>query len=106
MSRLGIETYAPPPRVDFDPHNQEHLTALALLQLHGRQHPTLRFKLDPTKYSNVYMAIIDSFIKKTLPESVLNQALEYAESRKPLVVGTIVDLPGQPRIRLIEKEEA
>lgn len=106
MSLLGIETFAPPPRVEFDPHNSEHLTALALLQLHGRQHPTLRFKLDPTKYGNVYMALIDRYLQVALPESVLNQALAYAESRKPLVIGTIIDSPTQPRIRLIEKEEA
>lgn len=31
--------------VDFDPKNPEHVAAFIALTVHGRQHPTLRFRL-------------------------------------------------------------
>lgn len=91
MSCLGIETYYPPPRVDFDPDNPEHLIALALLQFHGRQHPTIRFKIDPTKYGNVPTALVDLYLKHRLPKDIQESASSYADSHKHLVVGTIIE---------------
>jgi hypothetical protein len=39
--------------VEFDPLNAEHLGAYKSLIHEGRQHPTLRFELDPTKHTVV-----------------------------------------------------
>lgn len=36
----------------FDPNNPEHRKAYFILKFHGRQHPTLRFKLLPG-YMNI-----------------------------------------------------
>jgi hypothetical protein len=102
MSRCGLETYSPPARVDFNPEDQEHLLALALLQLHGRQHPTLRFKLNPTQYGNVYLALIDKFIRAYIPEDIQLQASVYAEDRKPLIIGSLIDSATDVRIKLKE----
>lgn len=33
-------------QADFDPANVEHMKAFDLLVNHGRQHPTLRFRLE------------------------------------------------------------
>jgi hypothetical protein len=39
--------------VEFDPLNEEHLNAYKCIVHDGRQHPTLRFEMDPTKHSIV-----------------------------------------------------
>lgn len=88
---LGIETFAPPVKVDFDPSNRDHLLALALLQLHGRQHPTIRFKLDPRQYRNAYVSLIDLYIRSTMPSEIIQDADAYAKSRDHLVIGTFID---------------
>lgn len=101
MATYGIETFEPPVRVDFDPDNEEHLIALALMHFHGRQHPVIRFKLDPTKYGNVYMAMVDKFLRSRMPIETIEQANRHSDSRKPLLVGTIIDSPNESRIRLV-----
>ena len=103
MATYGIETFEAPIRVDFNPDNEDHLAALALMHFHGRQHPTIRFRLDPTKYGNVYMAMVDKFIRAHMPADVTAYADNYAASRVPLVIGSIIDGPMSNQIRPLNK---
>lgn len=91
MSQFGIESFSTPERVEFDPTNQEHVLAVALMQFHGRQHPTLRFKLNPAKYKNVYSSLIDNFLRHAIPENIQESAKEFADSRAPLLCARIID---------------
>lgn len=43
------------PVVDFDANNEEHLYAAALIDQDGRQHPTLRFAVEPPFSHVVHM---------------------------------------------------
>lgn len=100
---LGIETFAPPPKVDFDPQDSEHVLALALMQFHGRQHPTIRFKIDPKDHANAYVAMLDLYLKSVIPPHIMLQADEYAESRADLLVCRTFD--GTDRIVVIGESE-
>jgi len=82
----GIETFHPPIKVEFDPENPEHLQAMALLHFHGRQHPSLRFALDPSKHSSVLQHMLSAWLLHTLPRSVVDYAEEYAASRAEFAV--------------------
>lgn len=44
--------------VVFDPENAEHIAAFEMLMTHGRQHPTLRFSIEP-RYVNVRQMMLE-----------------------------------------------
>lgn len=57
---------------DFDPHNPDHIQAFVMLTQHGRQHPTIRFRLEhpyldvrAMMYDKVGKAYVEMFQRTT-----------------------------------------
>lgn len=100
---LGIETFAPPQKVDFDPTNKEHVLALAIMQFHGRQHPTIRFKIDPKNHANAYVAMLDIYLHHVIPKDVILEAAEYDADRQQYLIGKLID--GSDRVVLTRTPE-
>lgn len=100
---LGIETFAPPQKVEFDPTNKEHVLALAILQFHGRQHPTIRFKIDPKNHANAYVAMLDIYLHHVIPKEIIDEAAAYDKERQQFLVGKLID--GSDRIMMLCKAE-
>lgn len=78
------EYLKPPPTVEFDPQNREHLIAFQMLRLPSplsRQHPTLRFSFDNEKYDNAYQAMLESVASHYLLVSgVYDEAVSRANA--------------------------
>jgi hypothetical protein len=65
--------------VAFDPTNEEHLFALAMLmQPVPRQHPTLRFHYDTTTHGSAVSAAKDAVIKAFVPPDLWELAEKVA----------------------------
>ncbi len=88
-----IQSFQEPQRVEFDPGNLSHLEAFVWLHAHGRQHPTLRFRFDPTKYADAHTMMIDKILKHALPGKVLNKVYLQVKERtcKVRLVSSVED---------------
>jgi len=69
-----IESHKPPPMVEFDPADEDHLTAAALLFIHGRQHPRLRFLIDPSRQTTVREQILKALLYHYIPKPAQEKA--------------------------------
>jgi hypothetical protein len=77
-----IESHRVQPHVEFDPNNAEHLQAAVLLFFHGRQHPILRFRIDPREQTNVREQMLKALLAHFIPQPVFEEASEYVASLK------------------------
>lgn len=82
-----IESHQKPPQVEFDPSNEEHLAAVVWMFFYGKQHPTLRFRLDPTKHTTVREHMLHSVLKYWIPlrvqQKVETEVAELARKISP-----------------------
>lgn len=74
-----IESFVNPAVVAFDPANEEHLAAAAMLLFYNRQHPTLRFHYDVSKYQSVYEHVLYETIRHLLPNGAAIRAFALAQ---------------------------
>jgi hypothetical protein len=66
----------------FDVDNNEHLVAYAMLNYHGRQHPTLRFFLEEP-YTNVLHMMQSKIVEKVCQlANVLDKAKQTSDQLK------------------------
>jgi hypothetical protein len=76
--KYHVKHLHPPPEVDFNPFNEEHVLALAMLVLlpekgqRQRQHPHLRFKFD-SNFDNAVAHCSYEYMKATFPKEVIRR---------------------------------
>lgn len=76
--KYHIKHLHPPPEVEFNPFNEEHVLALAMLVLkpekgqHQRQHPHLRFRFD-SSFDNAVTACSYEYMKASFPKDIIRK---------------------------------
>ena len=77
-----IESIRPHPVVEFNPLDPEHQAALYLLIFYGRQHPTLRFFIDPSQADNFPGYAMRKTLNALMSKDVKRRALSIDKQIK------------------------
>jgi hypothetical protein len=76
-----MESIRLPQLVEFNPLNPEHQTAMFMLIFHGRQHPTLRFFVDPTEADNVPAHMVRRYLSAFVSTDVKRRAKQICDQQ-------------------------